>query len=102
MIGRKIYDNPLFLTEIENIIFSNKNSFSIKDIVCEYISQLDSEEASNKQYALKHLTNLYKGTQLSKKWRIHLHNLINTRQSIDNIRNFYVENNYEEKKINCC
>ena len=101
MIGRKIYDNPLFLTEIENIIFSNKNSFSIKDIVCEYISQLDSEEASNKQYALKHLTNLYKGTQLSKKWRIHLHNLINTRQSIDNIRNFYVENNYEEKKINC-
>jgi tRNA-dihydrouridine synthase A len=101
MIGRKIYDNPMFLTEIENLIFSNQNSFSIKDIVCEYIHQLDSEEALSKQYALKHLTNLYKGTELSKKWRIYLHNLINSSQPIDNIKNFYIENDHEEKKINC-
>jgi len=101
MIGRKIYDNPMFLAEIEKTIFSNQKSFSIKDVVCEYIHQLNSDEASNKQYALKHLTNLYKGTELSKKWRIYLHNLINSSQSVNNISNFYVENNYEETKINC-
>ena len=101
MIGRKIYNNPMFLSEVEHIIFSNNVSFSIQDVVREYISRLDAEEALNKQYALKHLTNLYKGTALSKKWRIYLHNLVNSNQRIENLENFFVENDYEEKKVNC-
>ena len=101
MIGRKIYNNPMFLAEIENQIFSSDKTFSIEEIICQYVDQLSEEEASNKLYALKHLTNLYKGTRLSKKWRIFLHNLINSSQPIGNLKNFYKENNYEEKEIIC-
>ena len=101
MIGRKIYNNPMFLSEVEHIIFSNNVTFSIQDVVREYISRLEAEETLNKQYALKHLTNLYKGTALSKKWRIYLHNLVNSNVCIENLENFFVENDYEEKKANC-
>tara|TARA_B100000579_G_scaffold214216_1_gene175150 strand:- start:175 stop:1140 length:966 start_codon:yes stop_codon:yes gene_type:complete len=99
MIGRKIYSNPMFLAEIENKIFSANKTLSLEEVICQYIDQLDAEEASNKLYALKHLTNLYKGTRLSKKWRIYLHNLINSGQPIETIKNFYKENDYEEKEI---
>ena len=91
----------MFLLEVERIIFSNKVTFSIQDVVREYIGQLDAEEALNKQYALKHLTNLYKGTALSKKWRIYLHNLVNSNQRIENLGIFFMENDYEEKRVNC-
>tara|TARA_B100000965_G_scaffold295468_1_gene253517 strand:+ start:245 stop:1210 length:966 start_codon:yes stop_codon:yes gene_type:complete len=99
MIGRKIYSNPMFLAEIENKIFSANKTLSLEEVICQYIDQLDAEEASNKLYALKHLTNLYKGTRLSKKWRIYLHNLINSGQPIETLKNFYKENDYEEKEI---
>jgi len=101
MIGRKIYNNPMFLAEIENEIFSTNKTFSIEEVICQYVDQLDAEEASNKLYALKHLTNLYKGTRLSKKWRNYLHNLINSSQPIENLKNFFKENSYEEKEIIC-
>ncbi len=101
MIGRKIYNNPMFLAEIENEIFSTNKTFTLKDVICQYIEQLDDEDISNKLYALKHLTNLYKGTKLSKKWRKYLHDLINSDQPIKNLKNFYEENNYEEKEIIC-
>ena len=101
MIGRKIYNNPMFLAEIENKIFCTDKTFSIEDIICQYVDQLDNDEASNKLYALKHLSNLYKGTRLSKKWRKYLHNLINSSQPIENLKNFYKENSYEEKEIIC-
>jgi len=99
MIGRKIYSNPMFLAEIENKIFSANKTLSLEEVICQYVDQLDAEEASNKLYALKHLTNLYKGTRLSKKWRIYLHNLINSGQPIETLKNFYKENDYEEKEI---
>ena len=101
MIGRKIYNNPMFLAEIENKIFSSNKDFTLEEVICQYLDQLDAEEASHKLYALKHLTNLYKGTRLSKKWRNYLHNLINSSQPIENLKNFYKENNYEEKEIIC-
>ena len=101
MIGRKIYNDPMFLVEIENKIFSSNKNFTLEEVICQYVDQLDEKEASNKLYALKHLTNLYKGTRLSKKWRKYLHDLINSGQSIENIKEFYKENNYEEKEIIC-
>ena len=102
MIGRKIYNNPMFLAEIENKIFSNSKTFTIEEIVCKYIDELDAADAMNKLFALKHLTNLYKGTGLSKRWRKHLHNLINSNEPIDNLKNFYIENYNEEKKEIIC
>tara|TARA_Y100000389_G_C17467560_1_gene527007 strand:+ start:4554 stop:5519 length:966 start_codon:yes stop_codon:yes gene_type:complete len=101
MIGRKIYNNPMFLADIEKNIFSNYKNFSIKEIVCQYIDDLDNDETSNKLYAVKHLTNLYKGTNLSKKWRKFLHRLVNSDQKIENLKNFYVEADHEEEKIIC-
>ena len=102
MIGRKIYNNPMFLAEIENKIFSNPKVFSIQEIVCEYIDQLDCTDTMNKLYALKHLTNLYKGTRLSKRWRNYLHNLVNSDEPFDSLKNFYNENYYEEKEQVIC
>ena len=102
MIGRKIYNNPMFLAEIENKIFSNSKIFTIEEIVCKYIDELDAADAINKLFALKHLTNLYKGTGLSKRWRKYLHNLINSNEPIDNLKNFYIENYNEEKKEIIC
>ena len=102
MIGRKIYNNPMFLAEIENKIFSNSKIFTIEEIVCKYIDELDAADAMNKLFALKHLANLYKGTGFSKRWRKHLHNLINSNEPIDNLKNFYIENYNEEKKEIIC
>ena len=101
MIGRKIYNNPMFLAEIEKEIFSSNKTFTLEDVICQYVDQLDAEDAKNKLYALKHLTNLYKGTRLSKKWRKYLHDLINSSQPIENLKNFYKENSYEKKEIIC-
>lgn len=92
----------MFLAEIENKIFQNPKVFSIEDIICEYIDELDADDARNKLYALKHLTNLYKGTRLSKKWRKYLYNLINSNEPIYNLKNFYIENYHEEKKETIC
>ena len=69
-------------------------------IVKKYINQLDFEERNNKLYALKHLTNLYKGTSLSKKWRKYLHTLINSDKPITDVNYFNNEENHGEKKIN--
>jgi tRNA-dihydrouridine synthase A len=102
MIGRKIYNNPMFLAEIEKRIFSNSKIFTIAEVVCKYIDDLDAADAINKLFALKHLTNLHKGTGLSKRWRKHLHNLINSNEPIDNLKNFYIENYNEEKKEIIC
>ena len=101
MIGRKIYNNPMFLAEIEKEIFSSNKTFTLEDVICQYVEQLDTEDALNKLYALKHLTNLYKGTRLSKRWRKYLHDLINSSQPIENLKNFYKENSYEKKEIIC-
>jgi len=101
MIGRKIYDDPRFLLELEKKIFSFDNNLSTPSIVKKYINQLDFEERNNKLYALKHLTNLYKGTSLSKKWRKYLHTLINSDKPITDVNYFNNEVNHGEKKINC-
>ena len=85
----------------EKKIFSFDNNLSTPSIVKKYINQLDFEERNNKLYALKHLTNLYKGTSLSKKWRKYLHTLINSDKPITDVNYFNNEENHGEKKINC-
>ena len=101
MLGRKIYDDPMFLNEIEKKIFSSNNNLSTHKVICRYIDQLDVEDEQNKLYALKHLTNLYKGTCYAKKWRKFLHLVINSNQPLQNIKNFHYKTINEERKINC-
>ena len=101
MLGRKIYDDPMFLNEIEKYIFSSNKQLSTSEVINEYIDQLDIEDNKNKLYALKHLTNLFKGTCNAKKWRKFLHSMINSDQPLENIKNFIYRSNDEERKINC-
>ena len=101
MLGRKIYDDPMFLNDIEKKIFSSNKNLSTHEVICKYIDQLDAEDQHNKLYALKHLTNLYKGTCYAKKWRKFLHLVINSNQPLQNIKNFNYKSKNEERKINC-
>ena len=101
MLGRKIYDDPMFLNDIEENIYSSNSKLSTYDIICRYIDQLDEEDSHNKLYALKHLVNLYKGTCYAKKWRKFLHSMINSDQPLQNIKNFDYRSNNEKREINC-
>ena len=101
MLGRKIYDDPMFLNDIEKKIYSSNSNLSTHDVICRYIDQLDEEDSLNKLYALKHLVNLYKGTCNAKKWRKFLHSMINSDQPLQNIKNFDYRSNNEKREINC-
>jgi len=101
MLGRKIYDDPMFLNDIEKNIFFSNNYLSTNDVICKYIDQLNPEDNQSKLFTLRHLTNLYKGTSYAKKWRKFLHSVINSDQSVENIKNFNYGNKNEERKTNC-
>ena len=101
MLGRKIYADPMFLNDVEKNIFFSNDNLSIHDVICKYIDQLSPEDNQNKLFTLRHLTNLYKGTCYAKKWRKFLHSVINSDQSVENIKNFNYGNKNEERKINC-
>ena len=101
MLGRKIYDDPMFLNDIEKNIYSSNSNLSTYEVICRYIDQLDEEDSHNKLYALKHLVNLYKGTCYAKKWRKFLHSMINSDQPLQNIKNFDYRSNNEKREINC-
>ena len=101
MLGRKIYDDPMFLNDIEKNIYSSNSNLSTYDVICRYVDQLDEEDSHNKLYALKHLVNLYKGTCYAKKWRKFLHSMINSDQPLQNIKNFDYRSNNEKREINC-
>ena len=101
MLGRKIYDDPMFLNDIEKTIFSSNDNFSTHEVISRYIDQLEPEDNQNKLFALRHLTNLHKGTCYAKKWRKYLHSVINSDQPLQNIKNFDYRDKNEERKINC-
>ena len=101
MLGRKIYDDPMFLNDIEKKIFFSNNYLSTQKVISRYIDQLEPEDNQNKLFALRHLTNLHKGTCYAKKWRKYLHSVINSDQPLQNIKNFDYRDKSEEKKINC-
>ena len=101
MLGRKIYDDPMFLNDIEKKIFFSNNYLSTQKVISRYIDQLEPEDNQNKLFALRHLTNLHKGTCYAKKWRKYLHSVINSDQPLQNIKNFDYRDKNEERKINC-
>ena len=91
----------MFLNEIEKNIYLSNNNLSTQEVICKYADQLDTEDDYNKLYALKHLSNLYKGTCCAKKWRKFLHSVINSDQPLQSIKNFDYRSNDEEREINC-
>ena len=89
------------LNDIEKKIFFTNNYLSTQKVISRYIDQLEPEDNQNKLFALRHLTNLHKGTCYAKKWRKYLHSVINSDQPLQNIKNFDYRDKNEERKINC-
>ena len=90
MIGRKIYDNPMFLNEIEEKIYGNEGVLSRKSILDEYLKYaLSPENKDTSNYLLlRHLFSLYYNTSSSKKWKKFIHDIIQSDKNIELITNF--------------
>ena len=90
MIGRKIYDNPMFLNEIEEKIYGNEVVLSRKSILEKYLKYaLSPENKDTSNYLLlRHLFSLYYNTSSSKKWKKFIHDIIQSDKNIELITNF--------------
>ena len=98
MIGRKIYDDPMFLRVIESELFGNKDIITRDYIIFEYLKYalpLSKKGVSN-YLLLRHLFSLYYNTSSSKKWKKFLHGIIQHDKDIMLINDFE-ESIYEEK-----
>ena len=89
----------MFLSEIEKYIFSSNKHLSTSEVINEYIDQLDIEDNQNKLYALKHLTNLFKGTCNAKKWRKFLHSMINSDQPLKILKILFIGATMKKEKL---
>ena len=87
MLGRKIYDDPLFLLDVEKEIFNNKNQVSLKSIMNKYliyVLSLPNQKDINR--ALNHFMQLIKVISKNKKVRHEiLKSLKNSEISIEDI-----------------
>ena len=98
MIGRRIYDNPMFLSQIEEQIYDNNETLSRKSILEKYLKyalSLQNKDTSN-YLLLRHLFSLYYNTSSSKKWKKFLHEIIQSDKEIELITSFE-ESAYDEE-----
>lgn len=98
MIGRRIYDNPMFLNQIEKEIYNNNETLSRQSILKKYLKyalSLQNKNTSN-YLLLRHLFSLYYNTSSSKKWKKFIHDIIQSDKNIELITNFE-ELTYDEE-----
>ncbi len=83
MIGRAIYQNPYFLSEIEKEIFNTNNIPSREDVVKEILKYLEEEvKAGTKvNHIMRHTVGLYHGQPGSKDWKRYLSDNMMARDS---------------------
>jgi len=100
MIGRKIYDDPIFLRNLEREIFDDKKNITRKEVVDQYLKYAEplSKQGISNYLLLRHLFSLYYNTSSSKKWKKYIHDIIQCDKKIMLINNFK-EYIYEEEKI---
>ena len=74
MIGRAIYQNPYFLSEIEKEIFNNNIIPSREDIAKEILKYLEEEVklGTKVNHVMRHTVGLYHGQPGSKDWKRYL------------------------------
>ena len=74
MIGRAIYQNPYFLSEIEKEIFNNNIIPSREDIAKEILKYLEEEIklGTKVNHVMRHTVGLYHGQPGSKDWKRYL------------------------------
>ena len=83
MIGRAIYQNPYFLSEIEKEIFNTNNIPSREDVAQEILKYLEEEvKAGTKvNHIMRHTVGLYHGQPGSKDWKRYLSDNMMARDS---------------------
>ncbi len=83
MIGRAIYQNPYFLSEIEKEIFNTNNIPSREDVAKEILKYLEEEvKAGTKvNHIMRHTVGLYHGQPGSKDWKRYLSDNMMARDS---------------------
>ena len=98
MIGRKIYDDPMFLIKIEKNKYNKNNNIDRKEVVRAYslYAAKESKKGISNYFLLRHLYHLYYNTISSKKWKKFIHNIIQNNIEVNKITEFE-EVLYEEK-----
>ena len=83
MIGRAIYQNPYFLSEIEKEIFSNNTVPSREGIAKEILKYLEEEVkvGTKVNHVMRHTVGLYHGQPGSKDWKRYLSDNMMARDS---------------------
>ncbi len=83
MIGRAIYQNPYFLTDIEREIFNVKNNPTREDITKELFKYLEKEVklGTKVNHIMRHTVGLYHGQVGSKNWKRYLSDNMMARDS---------------------
>ena len=83
MIGRAIYQNPYFLSEIEKEIFNTNKIPTREDVVKEILKYLEEEvKAGTKvNHIMRHTVGLYHGQPGSKEWKRYLSDNMMARDS---------------------
>ncbi len=83
MIGRAIYQNPYFLSEIEKEIFNTNKIPSREDVVKEILKYLGEEVKAGAKvnHIMRHTVGLYHGQPGSKDWKRYLSDNMMARDS---------------------
>ena len=83
MIGRAIYQNPYFLTDIENKIFNNKEIPSRSEIAEKLIDYVKEEvkKGTRINQIMRHTVGLYHGQNGANKWKRYLSDNMMARDS---------------------
>ena len=83
MIGRAIYQNPYFLTDIEKEIFKTKHHPSREEVAEKLLEYLEKEVklGTKVNHIMRHTVGLYHGQVGSKKWKRYLSDNMMARDS---------------------
>ena len=83
MIGRAIYQNPYFLSEIEKEIFNTNKIPSREDVAKEILKYLEEEVKAGAKvnHIMRHTVGLYHGQPGSKEWKRYLSDNMMARDS---------------------
>ena len=105
MIGRAIYQNPYFLSEIEKEIFNTNKIPSREDVVKEILKYLEEEVKAGAKvnHIMRHTVGLYHGQPGSKDWKRYLSDNMMARDSDFQKANpimKIVQNNEKANQIN--
>ena len=80
MIGRAIYQNPYFLSEIEKEIFSNNTREEIAKEILKYLEE-EVKVGTKVNHVMRHTVGLYHGQPGSKDWKRYLSDNMMARDS---------------------